>query len=151
MCVYSDWSPKKSYRQTGTRSKYKAGVVLINPANEVLLVQNCGGKWSFPKGNVEPSEDAKSAAVRELMEETGICIDKECLKLTARYYKHVYFICAAARGKTFDMENIADKNEITGIGWFCMDYNFSNKIKITRPTERVLRALRADLENSTVE
>lgn len=39
----------------------------------VLLIATHGNKrWSLPKGRLEPGEDARSAALREVMEETGI-------------------------------------------------------------------------------
>lgn len=150
MCMYYDWKPTRPYRQASIKGRYKAGVVLINSTNEVLLVQNCGEKWSFPKGNVEPFEDAKSAAVRELREETGIVIDKSILKLTARYYKHVYFICSISPNKTYNTSLIMDKNEITGIGWFCID-KLTCSINLTRPTERILTGLHKDITSSILE
>jgi predicted NUDIX family NTP pyrophosphohydrolase len=59
-----------------------AGIVLYRVADggpEVLLVHPGGpfwakkdlGAWSIPKGEYEPDEDARAAAVREFEEETG--------------------------------------------------------------------------------
>ncbi len=40
---------------------------------ELLLIKNQnGGHWSFPKGHVEGTETEEETAVREIMEETGI-------------------------------------------------------------------------------
>lgn len=40
---------------------------------ELLLIKNQnGGHWSFPKGHVEEGETEEETAVREIMEETGI-------------------------------------------------------------------------------
>lgn len=40
-----------------------------------LLVKLWSGHhWSFPKGHVEPDEDSRHAAQRELLEETGLYI-----------------------------------------------------------------------------
>ena len=40
---------------------------------ELLLIKNQnGGHWSFPKGHVEEGETEEQTAVREIMEETGI-------------------------------------------------------------------------------
>jgi 8-oxo-dGTP pyrophosphatase MutT (NUDIX family) len=38
---------------------------------EVALIK-AGGRWSFPKGNVEAGESAEAAALREISEETGL-------------------------------------------------------------------------------
>ena len=40
---------------------------------ELLLIKNQnGGHWPFPKGHVEGTETEEETAVREIMEETGI-------------------------------------------------------------------------------
>ena len=48
----------------------------IFQGDDVLLVQRSkgafAGLWSFPGGHIEPGETARSAALREVREETGI-------------------------------------------------------------------------------
>lgn len=41
---------------------------------EVLLVSSCRhpGRWVVPSGGVEPGEDSKEAAIREVVEEAGV-------------------------------------------------------------------------------
>ncbi len=62
--------------------KRSAGILLFRRSGaglEVLLVHPGGpfwakkdtGAWSIPKGEVEPGEDVRAAALRELEEETG--------------------------------------------------------------------------------
>lgn len=42
---------------------------------ELLLIKNQnGGHWSFPKGHVEGDETEEETAIREIMEETGISV-----------------------------------------------------------------------------
>ena len=42
---------------------------------ELLLIKNQnGGHWSFPKGHVEGAETEEETAVGEIMEETGISV-----------------------------------------------------------------------------
>jgi 8-oxo-dGTP pyrophosphatase MutT (NUDIX family) len=38
----------------------------------VLLIRDSYDNWGFPKGHIEPGEDADQAAVREVHEETGL-------------------------------------------------------------------------------
>lgn len=39
---------------------------------EVLLIQDSKGRWTIPKGHIEPGETAKMTARREIEEETGL-------------------------------------------------------------------------------
>ena len=49
-----------------------AGGVIISPKGHVLVVSQHGTSWSLPKGTLEKGEDHKTAARREIEEETGI-------------------------------------------------------------------------------
>jgi 8-oxo-dGTP pyrophosphatase MutT (NUDIX family) len=50
-----------------------AGVVVFGPNRTVLLVHRPKyDDWSFPKGKLDPGERAAAAAVREVLEETGV-------------------------------------------------------------------------------
>ena len=39
---------------------------------QVLLIQDSKGRWTIPKGHIEPGETAKMTARREIEEETGL-------------------------------------------------------------------------------
>jgi len=57
------------------RQEYSAGVVpyrLREGKLEYLLVQHTHGHWEFPKGKIDPGETIRQAALRELVEETGV-------------------------------------------------------------------------------
>ena len=55
------------------RDVLSAGVVVFGPDRTVLLVHRPKyDDWSFPKGKLDPGERAASAAVREVLEETGV-------------------------------------------------------------------------------
>lgn len=59
-------------------SQYRpnVGVVLFNSEGLVWLGRRAGyssqGSWQFPQGGVDPGEDWRAAALRELEEETGV-------------------------------------------------------------------------------
>ena len=51
--------------------------VAINADNEVCLIRHTYAKgWTMPGGGVDPGETIYEAAARELLEETGIAIDR---------------------------------------------------------------------------
>lgn len=66
-------------------------VALVTAAGveHVLLVRRAhapyAGYWAFPGGHVDPGEDPVDAAVRELDEETGLCLAPGVLTLVGVY------------------------------------------------------------------
>lgn len=58
-----------------TRRETSAGGVVFRRDGDqalVLIIRDAHGGWSFPKGHVERGETAHAAAVREVLEETGV-------------------------------------------------------------------------------
>jgi 8-oxo-dGTP pyrophosphatase MutT (NUDIX family) len=39
---------------------------------EILLMQDAKNRWTIPKGHVEPNEEPRATAEREIIEETGL-------------------------------------------------------------------------------
>jgi putative (di)nucleoside polyphosphate hydrolase len=55
-----------------------AGIMLLNAANKAwvgLRIDNVAEAWQMPQGGLDPGEDARAGALRELEEETGITAD----------------------------------------------------------------------------
>jgi len=44
----------------------------LNTRNDILVVNQRGNAWSLPKGHIDPGEDARTAAEREIYEESGV-------------------------------------------------------------------------------
>jgi 8-oxo-dGTP pyrophosphatase MutT (NUDIX family) len=61
----ADWTPGEREASFGV-IVFRSGA----PLREVLLVKT--DHWGFPKGHAEDGEDGQSAALREVLEETGI-------------------------------------------------------------------------------
>src|ERR1700688_1064812 len=57
------------------REATSGGVVFRRDANkqlEILLIQDAKNRWTIPKGHVEPNEEPRETAKREIQEETGL-------------------------------------------------------------------------------
>ncbi|MGB5106836.1 MAG: NUDIX hydrolase [Candidatus Zixiibacteriota bacterium] len=87
--------------------------VLINDANQALILRTPEGKWQLPGGRLNEGEPWDAGLRREIREETGI-IDVEILSIlmTDNWEFHgapmygVYFLC---RAKTKDVR-ISDEH-----------------------------------------
>lgn len=62
----------KSVMENKVEETRSAGGVVLNSFGEVAVCNQRGISWSLPKGHIDPGEDAYTAAVREISEETGI-------------------------------------------------------------------------------
>lgn len=97
------------------------GVILISPNDEILVVQGRQSKkWSFPKGHGLHSERPLEAALRELKEETGICLEGKTPDNERRFLSNksgsggTYFIFQLAETPVVEPQ---DKNEIINTMW----------------------------------
>ncbi|MHB8618414.1 MAG: NUDIX hydrolase [Chloroflexota bacterium] len=63
---------------TPTRSRYLKAVrhrsagAVVSRDGQVLILRKANGQWVFPKGHIEPDEQARAAAQREVLEESGV-------------------------------------------------------------------------------
>jgi len=81
------WDPilKQYFNEDGYLVHESAGMILINQNNEILLFfrSKFPSAYTIPAGHVDEGEDMQSAAIREVLEETGIAVvDVKLLKET---------------------------------------------------------------------
>ena len=65
-----------------------AGGLVFNKENQLLTIKR-NGLWDLPKGKIEKHEDQRAAALREVMEETGINMINISDKIGETY--HAYY------------------------------------------------------------
>lgn len=118
--------------------KRKGGVILVRNDGKLLVVQCYGCTWGFPKGTCNENESYLEGALRELREETGVelkpedLVDLEPLQV---YKDAKYYI--ARYDNPVDASKIEDTQEITRIGWMCIDC-IQNLENVNCHTKRIL-------------
>jgi 8-oxo-dGTP pyrophosphatase MutT (NUDIX family) len=115
--------------QEAVRETTAGGIVFRhNPKTqqlEVLLIQDAKNRWTIPKGHVEPNEEPKDTAEREIREETGLQEMKVFNwlgKVNFRYRRthtlvlmtmHIYLV--RGEGET---DRLHPEDWLTDIQWF---------------------------------
>ena len=104
---------------TMTRKQDKVyGGIIQSANNRFLLVRGrLSGKWSFPKGHIEPGETALECVCREIREETGYNILPKPLRCVPLHGGTYYLFWMPVEPDPIPR----DTNEITEAGWFSRD------------------------------
>lgn len=118
------------------------GGIIQNSAGKYLLVRGRqSGKWSFPKGHIEPNESELECVCREIKEETGIMNlpnPLRCIPLRAG----VYYLFWLPEDITLDPR---DKREIEEAGWFSEEEAAQLRMNIDANTYFMNRRTTANL------
>lgn len=62
------------------------GVAIHDPQGRLLLAHATGTRWwDLPKGGAEPGESPREAALREVLEETGLVLQPDTLEDLGRH------------------------------------------------------------------
>jgi len=113
---------------------------------QILMIQDRQGRWTIPKGHVEPGESLEQTALREIGEETGLHALKLGDKLSKIHFfyrkeaklismtTHVYLVESTDAGEAVVPE---DSPGIIDAKWF----GASDAIRLVeyRDTERLFR------------
>jgi len=103
--------------------------------------------WTMPGGKLDFQEELEDAACREVLEETGIRVNKEKLEIisvTNDMTKEAHFVTIGFLCKDFEGEpKIIEPDEITEWRWFDLN-NLPSPIFF--PSEKILKNFLAKLE-----
>ena len=118
------------------------GGIIQNSQGKYLLVRGRqSGKWSFPKGHIEPNESELECVCREVREETGIMElpnPLRCIPLRAG----VYYLFWMPNDVVLSPR---DNNEIAEAGWFSEEEAGQLRMNIDANTYFMNRRATADL------
>lgn len=103
--------------------KIRSGTIILDFKKKKILIIQCYNKhWGLPKGHVEEDETIQECAIRETFEETGIRIDEsQLLNKYTIYNGHGVYYTVDGTDMNYDLTNMDNHHEITGISWICMD------------------------------
>lgn len=109
----------REQRQTNNDQRSRGGVILMNENGCILLLKDrTHGKWSFPKGAMEPCDATVfETAIRECQEEAGLVAGVDYLLTPAgafRQYNNYYFFGVTTRP---DLEVTPQDDEIADYEW----------------------------------
>jgi 8-oxo-dGTP pyrophosphatase MutT (NUDIX family) len=85
---------------------------------EILLIQDAKNRWTIPKGHVEPGEEPKQTAEREIREETGLQEMKVYSwlgKVNFRYRRNHTLVLMTMH--IYLVEGLGDTNKLEGEDW----------------------------------
>lgn len=131
------------------KREFTAGGVVYRTGKDgidILMIQDHKGRWTIPKGHVEPRESLQQTAIREVREETGLrqLVIRELLDKIHFFYRKegklifmtTYVYLMEAMGDTDAI--VPENNEgITDVKWFHSEEAL--KLIEYKDTERLFR------------
>ena len=147
----TDYKCNKKKNDYHKFNKRKAGVLIIDKYDRLLLVQSRGHLFGIAKGTLEHHETFENGALRELKEETGIDLDVSQLEYEIRLnQKTCYYYVKLDREiypKVQHQIEDNDANSVVLITLNCLIENIKKKkMKITHQTKKVLGKLYENID-----
>lgn len=115
----SRYIPPANINNKSKYDKNKSGVVMYDKdQNKILLVQSRGNLWGFPKGTFNDGEDFETCAQRELLEETGIYVEKSDLTIPCYINPKVIYFYLEVNLNNYNIKiQTQEGNDANSIGW----------------------------------
>jgi 8-oxo-dGTP pyrophosphatase MutT (NUDIX family) len=98
-------------------TKDRAGIILINKLNQVLLVRGPTGKLSLPKGKRKVCETDYEAACRECLEESGVDV-RGMYVIRKETIQDVVYFYVSYTGPLDALLGSVNHSEITEVSWW---------------------------------
>jgi len=116
------------------RTIRERATIICQEDGKILLVQKADAKWNLPGGKVEPGEGPLEAALRELIEETGLSSESLQFLGKNKFEQCAHHVFRAAFSSA--VEAVA-QNEIAECRWFSLAELEKQPLK--RPSRKLLR------------
>ncbi|MDG1098873.1 MAG: NUDIX domain-containing protein [Bacteroidia bacterium] len=123
-----------------------AGGLVFNKEAQLLSILR-NGIWDLPKGKIEKHEDQRAAALREVMEETGLNMINISEKIGATYHgyfednsvllkeTHWYFMQSNGNGKPVPQM----EEGITDVQWVDLDFFKNPELKTYKSIKNIIQ------------
>ncbi|MDF3933899.1 NUDIX hydrolase [Pseudomonas citronellolis] len=117
----------------GSAIKERA-TVICRQDDKILFVRKARRKWNLPGGRIEADEVPRSAAQRELAEETGLLVEALDYLAPLELYQTLHYVFEADLP---DPQRPQPLNEIADCRWFSLDE--LDKRNVNKAIRRLLK------------
>ncbi|WP_323370558.1 MULTISPECIES: NUDIX hydrolase [Pseudomonas] len=117
--------------------------MIVRRDEQILFVRKRNAKWNLPGGRVEQGETPLQAALREMVEETGLTIDQLLYVSEYEEDKVIHFLFEARRTLN---QKPRPCNEIDDCRWF--NAKDLDKRNVRGSIRSLLKRCASDVDNS---